>query len=132
MLNINKEQVIAYILYMIVTGILGYVANVIKKMREDKNSFYNKQLEFVAQQQDALKAKMGQEEYNHAKEVAQDIIYKVEQLGKELAWDAVTKHSKATELISQTTGLSDEEIFDIIKSTVGMINSKKDNSKLPA
>ena len=37
---------------------------------------------------------MGQENYDNAKQVAQDIIYKVEELGKELDWDAVTKHEK--------------------------------------
>lgn len=70
--------------------------------------------------------KMGQDEYNHAKEAAQDIVYKVEQLGKELAWDAVTKHSKAVEEIAaKCTGLTDEDIYNIIKTTVGMFNAKK-------
>jgi hypothetical protein len=124
-INLDLTHVIAYLIYFIVTGIGAFILKEIKKMREDKNSFYAKQLEFVAQQQEALKTKLGQEEYNHAKEVAQDIIYKVEQLGKELAWDAVTKHSKATEWISQATSLNDEQIFDIVKSTIGLINAKK-------
>lgn len=124
-MSINLNQVIAYVLYLIITGIGAFIAAQVKKMREDKNSFYSKQATYIEQQQEALKAKMGQEEYSNAKQKATDIIYKVEQLGKELAWDAATKHSKATELISQATGLSDEDIFDIIKSTVGMINSNK-------
>lgn len=123
----DKNQVIAYMLYIIIVSIFGYGAGILKKMKNDKQSFYSKQLEFVAQQQEALEAKMGQEEYNHAKEEAINIIYKVEQLGKELAWDALTKHSKATELISQATGFSDEEIFHIIKSTIGMINGNKES-----
>ena len=105
---------------------MAYAAKLIKKMKDDKNSFYNKQATYIAQQQEALKQKMGQEEYNHAKQQAQDIIYKFEQLEKELAWDAVTKHAKAAEEIAaKCTGLSDQDIYNIIKTTVGMIDSNK-------
>lgn len=128
-INLNLTQAIAYIIYFLLTSIGALILKEFKKMREDKNSFYSKQIEFIGQQQEALKTKLGQEEYDHAKKQAEDIIYKVEQLGKELAWDAVTKHSKATEWISQETGLSDEQIFDIIKSTVGYINAGQNKSK---
>lgn len=123
MVDIN--QIIADFLYLVITVIGAFVAAQVKKMKDDRNSFYSKQAAFMDHQLEALKQQMGQEQYNHAKQVAQDIIYKVEQLGKELAWDAVTKHSKATEWISQATGLTDERIFDIIKTTVGMINAAK-------
>lgn len=128
-INLNLTQVIAYIIYFLLTSIGALILKEFKKMREDKNSFYSKQIEFIGQQQEALKTKLGQDEYDHAKKQAEDIIYKVEQLGKELAWDAVTKHSKATEWISQETGLSDEQIFDIIKATVGYINAGQNKSK---
>ncbi|MBC8061331.1 MAG: hypothetical protein H7Y18_11805 [Clostridiaceae bacterium] len=122
----DKNYIISYVLYLIITGVISYGTVLLKKMRDDKNSFYNEQLIFVEQQKEALKTKMGQDEYNHAKQVAQDIIYKIEQLGKELAWDAVTKHAKAAEEIaSKCTGLSDEDIYSIIKTTVGMFNTKK-------
>lgn len=122
---IDKNYIISYILYLIITGIAGFIATQVKEMKENKNSFYNKELEFIAQKQDALKVKMGQDEYNHTKSVAHDIVYKVEQLGKELAWDAVTKHAKAAEEIAaKCTGLSEEDIYNIIKTTVGMMNSK--------
>ena len=120
----DKNYVISYVIYLLITGVLSYAAALLKKMKDDKNSFYNKQLEFIAQQQDALKAKLGDEEYNRTKQEVQDIIFKVEQLGKELAWDAVTKHAKAAEEIaSKYTGLSDEDIYNIIKTTVGMLNA---------
>lgn len=120
----NIDYVISYALYLIITGILSYAAVLLKKMKEDKNSFYNKQTEFIAAQQEALKAKIGQDEYNHTKQVAQDIVYKVEQLGKELAWDGIEKHAKAAEdIATKCTGLSDEEIYNIIKTTVGMLNT---------
>jgi hypothetical protein len=122
----DKNYIISYVLYLIITGLLSYGATLLKKIKDDKNSFYSKQLEFVNQQQEALKAKLGQDEYVHAKQEAKDIVYKVEQLGKELAWDAVTKHAKAAEEIaSKYTGLSDEDIYNIIKTTMGMVNVKK-------
>lgn len=122
----DKNYVISYVNYFLITGVLSYAAAMLKKMKDDKKSFYNKQLDFINTQQEALKTKMGQDEYNRAKQVAQDIIYKVEQLGKELAWDAVTKHAKAAEEIaSKYTGLSDEDIYNIIKTTMGMVNVKK-------
>lgn len=120
----DKNYVISYVLYFIITGVLSYAASLLKKMKDDKNSFYNIQAEFIAKEQEALKSKLGQDEYEHIKQQSKDIIFKVEQLGKELAWDAVTKHAKAAEEIaSKYTGLSDEEIYNIIKTTVGMMNS---------
>jgi len=58
---------------------------------------------------------MGQENYDHTKQVAQNIIHKVEQLGKELACNAVTKHSRAAkEIALKYMGLSEEDIYNII------------------
>lgn len=123
---LDKNYIISYVLYLVIAGIVSYAVTLLKKMKDDKNSYYNKQVEFITQQQEALKAKMGQEEYNHTKQVAQDIVYKVEQLGKELAWDAVTKHAKAAEEIAaKFIGLPDEEIYNIIKTTVGILNASK-------
>jgi hypothetical protein len=123
---LDKNYIVSYALYLIITGIMSYGAALLKKMKDDKTSYYNKQLEFITQQQEALKTKMGQDEYNHTKEAAQDIVYKVEQLGKELAWDTVTKHAKAAEEIAaKCTGLTDEDIYNIIKTTVGMMNGSK-------
>ena len=124
----DKNYAISYIIYFLITAVLGYWAALFKKMKDDKKSFYNKQMDLINVQQEALKAKLGEEEYNHTKQEVQDIIYKIEQLGKELAWDAVTKHAKAAEEIaSKYTGLSDEDIYNIIKTTVGMMNSKGSN-----
>jgi hypothetical protein len=95
---LDENYVISYVLYLSITGIVSYGTTLLKKMKE----------------------------YNHSKEVAQDIVYKVEQLGKELVWDAVTKHAKAAEEIAgKCTGLSDEDIYNIIKTTVGMFNVNK-------
>lgn len=65
-------------------------------------------------------------EYVHAKQEAKDVVYKVEQLWKEIVGDAITKHVKAAEdIASNFTGLSDEDIYNIIKITVGMLNENK-------
>lgn len=122
----DRNYVISYLIYLFITGILSYGASLLKKIKDDKNSFYNKQAEYINQQQEALKAKIGKEEYSHVKVVARDIVLKIEQLGKELAWDAVTKHAKAAEEIAtKCTGLSDEDIYNIIKTTIGMLNQRK-------
>jgi hypothetical protein len=124
----DKNYMISYVIYLLITGVLSYAAAMLKKIKDDKKSFYNKQLEFINAQQEVLKAKLGDEEYNRTKQEAQDIIFKVEQLGKELAWDSVTKHAKvAEEIASKYTVLSDEDIYNIIKTTVGMMNSKSSN-----
>ncbi|AKA72356.1 hypothetical protein [Clostridium scatologenes] len=125
----DKNYVISYGIYFLITAVLGYATAIFKKMKDDKKSFYNKQMDLINAQQEALKAKVGEEEYNRTKQEVQDIIYKIEQLGKELAWDAVTKHAKAAEEVaSKYTGLSDEDIYNIIKTTVGMMNSKGSNT----
>ncbi|MDF2804563.1 MAG: hypothetical protein K0S61_4468 [Anaerocolumna sp.] len=122
----DRNYIISYGLYLIITVILSYGVALLKKIKEDKNSFYNKQLAYINQKQEALKTQIGQEEYNHAKEVAQNIVCKMKQLGKEFAWDAVTKHAKvAEEIAAKCTGLSEEDIYNIIKTTVGMLNAKR-------
>ena len=114
----NMNQVIGYTLATLLIALGGYISNQFKKMREDKNSFYNKQTTYLEQ-------KMGQDNYDKAKQIVVDAVYKAEQLGKEMAWDGLTKHSKVTEWVAGKTNLPEEEIFDIIKTTVGYINAKK-------
>ncbi|MFU0784327.1 hypothetical protein [Clostridium sp.] len=54
--------------------------------------------------------------------IVQDMVKTVEQLGKEFNWEGAVKHSKVLELIEGKTGLSDDEIYNIIKSTVLEVN----------
>lgn len=71
-------------------------------------------------------AKLEQHEYVHAKQEAKDVVYKVEQLWKEIDGGAITKHAKSSEdIASKFTGLSDRDIYNIIKTTVGMLNENK-------
>lgn len=122
---INTSEIIGYIIATAVTTIGGYIAAQFKKMREDKNSFYNKQAEAVDKNNTWVEQQIGEANYNSAKQSIVDCVYKIEQLGKEMLWDGLTKHSKVSEWASKNTGLSEAQIFDIIKSTVGMINSKQ-------
>lgn len=122
-MNINFNQIIAYLMAMILLSIGGYISTQVKKMREDKNSFYNKQTNYLEQ-------KMGQANYDKGKQIVVDAVYKAEQLGKEMAWDGLTKHSKVTEWVAGKTNLPEEDVFDIIKTTVGYINAKKTSTAI--
>lgn len=51
----DKNYIISYVLYLIITAILSYVAVLFKKIKEDKASHYNKMATIAAQQQEALK-----------------------------------------------------------------------------
>lgn len=68
---------------------------------------------------------IGIENYDKTKQIIVDTVYKFEELGKEFAYDGMTKHSLVTEEASTLTGISKEEIFNIIKATCGLINSNK-------
>lgn len=125
-MNINVNQTIAYLLYLIAIGIGGYITKVWKA-----NS--KKILELKAKEDERAEKLLGQQNYNAAKQIVVDSVYKVEQLAKEAAneqWNSLDKHSKAIEFISQGLNkagltLSDEDIYSIIKTTVGYINAGK-------
>lgn len=53
------------------------------------------------------------------------IVKKVQEEASTYNWDNEIKHSKATEYISAKTGLSSEDIYDIIKVTVSEIKAGK-------
>lgn len=100
--------------------------NKLEQQRQDKNSFYNKQNEYWDKKAQLLEQQVGEANYQKARQAVIDCVYRVEEIGKEALWDGLTKHSKVTEWASQNTGLSEEQIFDLIKTTVGMINSGLD------
>lgn len=103
------------------TLILGIVGYYVKK-------FLAKHADFIKSQEELVQTQIGTEQYNKNKSIAIDLIYGVEQLAKEFDWDKELKHSKATQLISEKTGLSQDEIYNLIKSTVGKINENRKNS----
>lgn len=117
----NINNIIANTLYLILTAIGGFI------YKEYKS--HNKiLLEFKKKEEDRAIQLLGQENYNKDKQLVVDTIYKVEQLAKEQLqekWTGIDKHAKVLELIAGKTGLKDEDVYDIIKITVSMLNSNK-------
>lgn len=111
------QQTLPSILSIILTTLFGILSYHLKKFLSSKQVL----LEREKQQ---LLSKIGHDNYDHDLKLAQGIIYSIEQLGKEYNWEGAIKHARATELISQKTHLLPEDIFNIIKATIGAINLK--------
>lgn len=120
MIDIAKT-IIENVCYVGVTTIAGIATYYGKKFIDSKQGLIQKQ-------QEALKQQIGDAQYQKDIDVAKRTIFAVEQEGKEFNWESEIKHSKATEIISQKTGLSSGDIYDIIKSTVAKINLNKKSS----
>jgi hypothetical protein len=121
----NINQVVAYALYLIIMAVVGFILKEVQILKNDKKSFYNQFLSVKDTELQHTKELLGQQNYDKAKQIIVDAVYQAEQLGKEMVWDGLTKHSKVSEWVAGKTNLSEEDIFSIIKSTVGYINSHK-------
>lgn len=109
------KEIIIDVCYIGVTTIAGIATYYGKKFIDSKQGLIQKQ-------QETLKQQIGDAQYKKDIEIAQRTVFAVEQMGKEYDWEGAVKHSKATEIISQKTGLSSGDIYDIIKSVVSEIN----------
>lgn len=116
--DIFVNQIIPQLLYIIITAILGIISYHVK-------NFLASHKDYIEVQKQELIHKIGQEAYDRDLALAKQIILAVEQMGKEFGWESEIKHSRATEMISKGTGLSQEEIYNIIKATVGEFNMYK-------
>ena len=110
MIDIAKE-IITDVCYVGVTTIAGIATYYGKKFIDSKQGLIEKQKE-------ALKKQIGDAQYNKDVDIAKRTILAIEQEG-------AMKHSKATEIITQKTGLSSGDIYDIIKSVCAEINLNK-------
>jgi len=117
MIDIAKE-IITDVCYVGVTTIAGIATYYGKKFIDSKQGLIEKQKE-------ALKKQIGDAQYNKDVDIAKRTILAIEQEGKEFNWEGAMKHSKATEIITQKTGLSSGDIYDIIKSVCAEINLNK-------
>lgn len=114
-----KELIINQIVTPLLVAVVGTILEI---GRRQLKTFLDSKQVLIAKQEQALEQTMGTEQYNKDKAYLQGIVKTVEQLGQEFNWEGVAKHSKVLEMISGKTGLSDDEIFNIIKETVLEIN----------
>ena len=114
----DKAQIIAYAFFLLISVEIVFIG---RKYQERSKEI----LAFQAKEEARAEELLGIENYKKARQIVIDSIYKFEELGKQFAYDGITKHSLVTEEASKLTGLSEEEIFNIIKATCGLINSNK-------
>ena len=117
-----KEQIINQIVVPILVAIIGSILEVAR--RQVKTYLDSKQT-LIDKQKEAIKQSMGIEQYNKDVSTVKQMVLTVEQLGKEFDWQGALKHSKVLEMLAGKTGLSDDEIYNIIKATVAELNKDK-------
>lgn len=117
-----NELIINQIVIPIVAAGIGTILEVAR--RQFKKYLDSKQ-ELIDLQKEQVKQAIGNDQYNKDKQVVQDAVKTAEQLGKEFNWEGTLKHTKVLELIEGKTGLTDEQIFNIIKATVLEVNKLK-------
>lgn len=117
------------IINQIIIPIVGAgVATILEIGRRQVKAFLDSKQALINKQKEALEQSMGIELYNKDATIVKSVVKTVEQLGKEFDWSGTFKHSKVLKLIEGKTGLSDDEIFNIIKAGVLEVNSLKSNS----
>ncbi|OAA90697.1 hypothetical protein [Clostridium coskatii] len=101
------------------------IGTILEIGRRQLKGYLDSKQDLIQKQQEAIKQSMGIELYNKDKQVVQEAVKTVEQLGKEFDWDGTLKHSKVLEFVAGKTGLSDTEIYNTIKATVLEVNKYK-------
>ncbi|MFT8313164.1 MAG: hypothetical protein ABF633_02790 [Clostridium sp.] len=101
------------------------VATILEIGRRQVKYFLDSKQDLINKQKEALKQTMGIELYNKDIAIVKSTVKTVEQLGKEFDWTGTFKHSKVLEIIAGKTGLTDEQIFNVIKETVLEVNNLK-------
>jgi hypothetical protein len=104
------------------------VATILEIGRRQVKAFLDSKQDLINKQKEALKQTMGIELYNKDVAIIKSAVKTVEQLGKENDWKGTLKQTKVLDLIEGKTGLTDDEIFNVIKGTVLEVNSIKSNT----
>ena len=117
-----SETLITSILTPIVVAAIG---TIIEIARRQLKVYLDSKQQLIEKQKEALVQAMGVEKYNSDVAIVKQAVQTVEQLGKEFNWEGTLKHSKVLELIEGKTGLTDEQVFNIIKATVLAVNQAK-------
>jgi hypothetical protein len=84
--------------------------------------------DLINKQKEALKQTMGIELYNKDVAIIKSAVKTVEQLGKENDWKGTLKQTKVLDMIEGKTGLTEDEIYNIIKGAVLEVNNIKSTS----
>lgn len=116
-----KELIINQVVIPLLLAGIGTIAEIAR--RQYKKYIDSKQ-ELIEKQKEALQQTMGIEQYNKDVSTIKQAVMTIEQLGKEYDWKGAIKHTKVLELVEGKTGLTDEEIFNIIKAAVAGLNLK--------
>lgn len=119
-----KEQIINQIVVPVLVMIIGTILEV---ARRQLKIYLDSKQELIDKQKEALQQSMGIEQYNKDVSTVKQTVLAVEQLGREFNWEGAIKHSKVLEKLKGKTGLTDAEIYDIIKAVVADLN--KDRGK---
>lgn len=120
-----NQTIITSILIPIVGAGVGTILEI---GRRQLKIFLDSKQELIEKQKEALKQSMGIELYNKDVEVVKQAVQTVEQLGKEFDWKGEIKHSKVLEMIEGKTGLTDADIYNIIKGEVLEVNNMKSST----
>ncbi|MDT8717749.1 hypothetical protein IAI10_13855 [Clostridium sp. 19966] len=117
-----KDIIINQIIIPVAAAAIG---TILELARRQLKKYLDSKQELIEKQKEALQQSIGIDQYNKDKAVVQDAVKTVEQLGKEFDWQGTLKHSKVLEMIEGKTGLTDDEIFNIIKAAVLEVNNIK-------
>ncbi|KHD34960.1 hypothetical protein NL50_14960 [Clostridium acetobutylicum] len=122
-MDISVNEIIAYIFYVVIISIGGYIAKQYKA--------HSKQLiELKEIEEKRAQKLLGEQNYEKARQIVVDGVYRTEQLAKEMMeekWNSLDKRNKTLQYVSeqlQKVGIqiSQEDICNIIKATVGHMN----------
>ncbi len=117
-----NQTIITSIIIPIVGAGIGTILEI---GRRQLKAFLDSKQGLIEKQKEALKQSMGIEQYNKDVSVVKQAVQTVEQLGKEFDWKGEIKHSKVLEMVDGKTGLSDTDIYNIIKGAVLEVNQNK-------
>lgn len=114
------------VINQIVIPVLGaIVCTILEIGRRQLRTYLDSKKELIEKQKEALQQSMGIEQYNKDVLIIKQAVATAEQLGKEFDWKNETKHNKVLQMIEGKTGLTDEEIYNILKATVLEVSSLK-------
>lgn len=113
-------QLLPQVLTIVLTAIVGFIATIFR-------NWCNANKALIETEKQQLIQLIGVDNYNKEVNLAKTAIQSVEEQARNFNWDSTIKHAKATEAISNATGLTDEEIYNIIKATVNEWNMTKPN-----